>query len=173
MTTTSRGFTLVETLVAITIVALAIVGPLYAVQQGLNASRSARDQLIAASLAQEGLEFVRNIRDENYLYNLANPASPRAWLSGLDGNAGSENCFTNDCVIDATQRTVSDTVLPLYLSASGLYNQAGSGNATPYTRTVRLTTISATEVRVTVTMSWRTRNVPYTTTVSEILNNWL
>lgn len=178
MKTGARGFTLVETLVAITVIATAITGPLYAVQQSLNASRSARDQLIASSLAQEGVEFVRNMRDGNSLRNMQAPGS-RNWLSTFDGTAGGAasyaNCITAPCVIDATQYTVSRTITPLYLSATNLYNQQQSGTATPFTRTVLLTAVagSVTEMTVTVTVSWSTKNVPYTVTITERLHNWL
>lgn len=173
-----RGFTLVETLVAITVVVMAIVGPLYIVQQSLNVSRSARDQLVASSLAQEGVEFVRGARDSNYIRNLATPGS-RTWLASFDGTAGgtasSANCITADCVIDATQGTVSRTITPLYLSSTGLYNQAGSGTQTAFTRTIRLTAVSgsATEMTLTVTVTWTTKGVPYTMTLTERLHNWL
>ncbi|MBU2104032.1 prepilin-type N-terminal cleavage/methylation domain-containing protein [Patescibacteria group bacterium] len=167
-----KGFTLVETLVAITIIALALVGPFYAVQQSLNASRSARDQLIASSLAQEGVEYVRAIRDGNYLFNIQNPNSLRSWLYGLNGTGG-RNCIAADCVVDATQGTVNTVITPLYVTSGGIYNQQNSGTVTPFTRKIRLTTISVTEVRVTVTMTWMTRTVPYTFTVTETLNDWL
>lgn len=175
---TPKGFTLVETLVAITVVVMAIVGPLYVVQQSLNVSRSARDQLVASSLAQEGVEFVRGARDSNYIRNLASPGS-RTWLAGFDGTVGGTatyaDCIAADCVIDATQNTVSRTITPLYLSATGLYNQAGSGTQTAYTRRIRLTAVpgSATEMTLTVTVTWTTRGVPYTITLTERLHNWL
>lgn len=155
-----RGFTLVETLVAITIIALAITGPFYAVQQALNASRASRDNLIASSLAQEGLEYVRSIRDGNYLGGVA-------WLSGL------ASCYAVPCTIDPTQNQIRTSVAPLYLSSQGLYNQASSGTVTPFTRTMQLTTVSANEVRVTIIMTWQTRGVPHTMTLSESLHNWL
>lgn len=167
-----KGFTLVETLVAITIIALALVGPFYAVQQSLNASRSARDQLIASSLAQEAIEYVRSIRDGNYLYNLQNPGATHSWLYGLDGTGG-RNCIAADCVVDAKQGTVNTAITPLYINSANVYNQQGAGTVTPFTRRVRLTVVSVSEVRVTVTMSWMTRTVPYTTTVTETLHNWL
>ena len=114
-TITQRGFTLVETLVAITIIALAIVGPLYAVQQSLNVSRVSRDQLVASALAQEAVEYVRSIRDGNYLYNLRTGAA-RSWLYGIDGTAGSTNCSIARCVVDPTQNTVSRSISPLRTS---------------------------------------------------------
>jgi len=173
-TTPMRGFTLVETLVAITVVVTALVGPLYAVQQALNASRSARDQLVASSLAQEGVEYVRGIRDSNYLYVLRT-SSARSWLFGVDGTGGSVNCITAACVIDPTQNTVSRTIGPLYLSSTNLYNQAGSGTATKFTRTVQVAPVSGsvTEVTVTVIVTWTTKSQTRNVTITERLHNWL
>lgn len=173
--TPMRGFTLVETLVAITVVVTAMVGPLYAVQQSLNASRTAREQLVASSLAQEGMEYVRGLRDSNYLYVLANPGSGRSWLFGVNGTGGSVNCITAACVVDPTQNTVSRTIAPLYLSATNLYNQAGSGTQTIYTRRVQLTAVpgSVSEMVVTVTVTWTTKSQTRNVTITERLHNWL
>ncbi|MES2668746.1 MAG: hypothetical protein V4644_03610 [Patescibacteria group bacterium] len=177
----SYGFTLVETLVAITVILTALVGPLYAVQQSLSTSRSAREQLIASSLAQEAVEFVRGIRDSNYIYN-TNAGGSRNWLAGLDGTQGaytSVDCFQGDCVIDSTTNSASRTVSTLYLSAGdNLYNQSG-GTLTPYTRTVRLEVVPGStkflgpEVKLTVTVSWSSRGQARSVVISERLHNWL
>ena len=172
-TRTMRGFTLVETLVAITIIATALVGPFYAVQQALNASRNARDQLIATSLAQEGVEYVRSIRDSNYLYNNVN-VTPRSWLYRLDGTGGSDCLDTaGGCVVDPAKDRVSTSITSLYLNSDDVYNQQGEGTPTVFRRTVRLTTVTVTEVLVTVTVDWTTKGQARSSTVSETLNNWL
>src|SRR5688572_14888059 len=83
----SQGFTFVETLVAIAILLMAIAAPLTLGSQGLAASRVARDQVIATYLAQEAIEYARNIRDGNTL--AGNP-----WLQGL------EDCIDDICMLD-------------------------------------------------------------------------
>ncbi|HVW71863.1 MAG TPA: type II secretion system protein, partial [Candidatus Paceibacterota bacterium] len=95
-----HAFTLVETLVAITVVSLAILAPFDAIQRVVNASRLAKDNLIASELAQEGLEYVRFIRTSNYL-----DGDPL--FQGLDNTAsarfGTSNCKNNNyCDLDAT-----------------------------------------------------------------------
>lgn len=177
---TPRGFSLVETMVAIAIVAITIIGPLYALQQGVVASYAARDRLVASALAQEGLEFVHGVRDNNYLYNLALPATPRSWFYGLDGTDGSPNCTVGaKCTVDMVTKLVtlcSGSCPVLNLASTGLYNHApvsGSNIATRFTRTVTITPISAREMQVSVTISWVTSKIPYTMTISANMQNWL
>jgi prepilin-type N-terminal cleavage/methylation domain-containing protein len=163
--TMNRGFTLVETLVAIAILMIAIVGPYYSVQQAIMASNVARDQLIASSLAQEGAEYVYFLRDSNYLKG-------SSWLTGLT------TCqSTNGCTVDPSQSAIaacSSSGCPaLKLSTSDLYTQTGSYPVTRFTRTVKLQAVSATEERVMVTVTWNTEHHDYSVNVVEDLYNWL
>jgi prepilin-type N-terminal cleavage/methylation domain-containing protein len=178
----TRAFTLVETLVAIAVVSLAIVGPLHVVQGVLQSSYTARDQLIAAALAQEGVEYVRSLRDSNFIYNVHNSGT-RQWLYGLDGNGG-PNCYSSNCVIDVGQQQVSGQPAAVYnsskctnrpqlfLSANNLYNEACSGTPTKFTRVIRLTLISPTETLLTVTVTW-TGHGSYSVVLKEDLRDWL
>ena len=183
-----QGFTLVETLVAIAILTMTIVGPYQITGSVLSSAYIARDQLVATGLAQEGIEYIRAIRDSNYLYNVHNTAS-LAWLSGLDGTNG-PNCFTNGCVVDPTQYPASVPFVagtsvidcgsgdatcstkPLYISSANLYNQQSSGTATPFVRKVLLRTVNSNETEITVTVTWSNHGV-HTVTLKENLQNWL
>src|SRR4051812_26467647 len=66
---TSAGFTLLETMVAVTLLSVAIVAPMSLTAQSLGSAYYARDEVTAFYLAQEGLEVVRNVRDNNILIN--------------------------------------------------------------------------------------------------------
>ena len=59
-----RGFTLVETLIAIAILLIAVVGPISLIGDALHKLYYAKDQMIAINLAQEGIEVVRQRRDD-------------------------------------------------------------------------------------------------------------
>ncbi|MCX6787230.1 MAG: prepilin-type N-terminal cleavage/methylation domain-containing protein, partial [Candidatus Kaiserbacteria bacterium] len=63
----NRGFTLIETMVAITILTLAVSGTFFTANSSMVASSIARDQLTASYFAQEGIELVRQARDNAYL----------------------------------------------------------------------------------------------------------
>ncbi len=85
-----RGLTLVETLVAISILTIAVVGPLGIIAQALHTSYYTRDQMTAYYLAQEAIEYVRNLRDnqsiaitKSFLDNPDVPILPGSWLNGV------------------------------------------------------------------------------------------
>jgi Tfp pilus assembly protein PilV len=58
-----KGFTLVETLVAVFILTFSIVILMKVVSDGLFSARYARNEITAIYLAQEALEYIRNDRD--------------------------------------------------------------------------------------------------------------
>lgn len=173
----TSGFTLVETLIAITVLTLSIVGPFQIVQGVLNSAYNARDQLIAAGLAQEGMEYVREIRDSNYLINAR--GGNVAWMNGFGTVGGNPDCYTHGCKVDPQARIIADcgavdcTGSPLTLhNASFRYNHQNSGLPTKFTRTVKLTTISTTEVLVTVTVTWENHGSK-SVVLTEYFRNWL
>ena len=71
-----KGFTLIETIVAVGIIVIGLVSALTLITTSLFYVSNIGDRLIAANLAAEGLEVVRNIRDNNWLQSLS-------WNNGL------------------------------------------------------------------------------------------
>lgn len=129
------GFTIIETLVAITILMISIAGPLTIAHKGLLAAIFTRDQVVASYLAQDIIEYLKNMRDNNILRGEAD------WLRGFgtctesspckaDTRAGDPTGTTNNMVANCDKS--SATSCGLYLSSTG-YGTTGSG--TPiYTR---------------------------------------
>ena len=162
-----RAFTLLETLVAVAVLLMALLGPFSIAQQSLRSAYYARDQVTAFYLAQEGIEFVRAIRDQNYL-------SGNEWLSGFD-----TTCTNTPCVVDFPNFTYTacpaGVCPPVRMSAAGgLYNHE-SGEVSPFTRQVTLTASDTNPslVIVSVTISWKSAGVSRIFTLEERLFNWL
>jgi prepilin-type N-terminal cleavage/methylation domain-containing protein len=168
-----KGFTLVETLVAVMILATAIAGPLSIASRALNNSVVAKDQIIAYFLAEDALEYVRYARDTNTL-------GGNDWLSGSGGTTAGVDLTpcqgASGCYVDTTTNSYTDSrgnnpIAPIACDASGgcpllyydttnsfyTYNDA-SGNSTIvpslFTRTITLNNISTTEQQLTITVTW-------------------
>lgn len=157
-----RGFTLVEALVAISIVLIAVTGPLTIVAKNLVFAQFARDQITAFYLAQDAVEFVRNKRDNNTL-------AGQGWLEGLSA------CISETCIVDSAADTVTrcgTSCDPLRLSTFGIYGYI-SGPNTIFTRAVSINEISSgQEATIDVTITWDQGAVERNFTIREHILNW-
>ncbi|MBU6388705.1 prepilin-type N-terminal cleavage/methylation domain-containing protein [Patescibacteria group bacterium] len=189
-----RAFTLIETMIAVAILTLAVAGPLFTASRAIVAAATARDQLTASYLAQEGVEYVRAVRDNAYLaaYGGAN-ASSVAWSSFLS-TMSSCNATSNSavaCALDPVARGMGvgsgfslqpctiGACAPLYLANNGTTNyyttNPNASNLIPttsFTRTVQVFDASAADERVVSTVSWSYHEIPYSVTVYDHLTPW-
>jgi prepilin-type N-terminal cleavage/methylation domain-containing protein len=99
-----RGFSILETLVAIAILLIATTGPMVFAQQSLRAARLSRDQVTAFYLAQDAIEFVKHIRDENSLVG-----SRADWLAGLEECYSVETDPQDGCQVSVPEWSAGDT----------------------------------------------------------------
>jgi prepilin-type N-terminal cleavage/methylation domain-containing protein len=183
----ARGFTLIETLVAVTILTLAVSGPLFVASRALVAAQNARHQLIATYLAQEGIEYVRAMRDREFI--VARSAgganvSETAWDSFANGsNAGSiAGCRTSDCIYDVTRFAGVGPGLALqpctncaplrFATTTGTYAYDSASPVTPYTRVIRAQLITGSDMLITSTVRWTTRLTTYQVTITDHLTPW-
>lgn len=188
MKKTNSGFTLIETMIAVSILALAVAGPLVTASRALVAANTARDQLTASYLAQEAVEYVRLMRDNTFLETRAGGGSSAdAWANFVSGSlAGSITaCRASACTLDPARAmgTGSGFALaacsgasctPLYL-ANGIYTQQSNiagATQTLFTRTVQATDVSATDERITATVTWNSHGTQFTITVTDHLTPW-
>ena len=162
-----KGMTLVETLVAISVLMVAVSGALTLANKSLQTGRITKDRMVATYLAEEGVELVRNIRDENFL-------AGTNWINGLNGVCTN----TNGCRIDATNMVVSScsaTCPPLnYDDATGIYAYNGAWPDSPFVRIIKVDTIPSApdEILVTVTVSWTHGLITNNFVLKDILFNW-
>src|SRR3989344_4010636 len=113
----SKGQTLVELMIAMSVMSIGLLGILAVLSQSLGLNRVAADQYVAANLAAEGIEVVKNIADSNILKD-------RPWNRGLNGKGGVEHNS------DALNRDWANQNLK-FDSATGFYNYS-AGAATNF-----------------------------------------
>ncbi len=167
---TKRAFTLIETFVASAILLVSLAGPLSIAAQALRSSYYARDQVTAFYLAQEGLEYVRAKRDQNYL---ASPAQP--WMNGL--MTGEVCTAPAVCTIDFPNFThrvcVAGVCAPILVDQTTFLFNTQTGVPSLYTRKLSISQVNADEVSARVTVSWVSAGINRTFTISENFFNWL
>ncbi|MHB8860704.1 MAG: type IV pilus modification PilV family protein [Minisyncoccota bacterium] len=191
---TSKGFTLIETMVAVTILALAISGPLLAASRAIVAAEVSRDQLTASYLAQEGIEYVRAMRDDEYLklYVSAGGDTTAAWgkflnvISACRSSAANPQACSFDPVgtggVPSLSLCSAGVCPQLHLANNGQTNYYTTNPSAPniipttaFTRTIRVvdaSTNGATDVRIVSTVTWSFHGTPYTVTVTDHLTPW-
>lgn len=154
-----RGFTLIETLVAVSILTVAIVAPMTLTQQSLSSAYYARDQIAAYNLAQEGIESVRAIRDGQIL---AISQSASSGSIDLFGTIPVNQDFTIDG-LDTDPATAMETCPSgcphLQLSPDGsLYGYGAGWVETKFTRVLKASYVTGTtdEIKLSSTVSWET-----------------
>lgn len=186
---TTEGFTLVETLVAIAVLVLGILGAFTAAQSGISSAILSKDQVIAFYLAAEGIEQIRNIRDENALNGLP-------WLTGI-ADLGNDPCNFNSgnsktCMADAFNNTHLTRCsnnwgsCPLVQTDpnTGAYGYFLNGVNSIYSREIQVYPISpagcgntnnpntCTEVSILVKVTWGKGLVTRTFNARENILNW-
>lgn len=149
------GFTLVETLVAISLLLLVIIGPMTIAQKGIKNAYFANEQTTAVFLAQEAIEAVRALRDAQGMRALADEGGADDWLVEL------ENTCSDGCAYVSEDRAFEECVennnCRLQLKSNGKYAYDGDVNSnSPFTRTVVVNDDNSDDgyVAVTVSVTW-------------------
>jgi len=167
----ASAFTLIETLIAITLTTVVITAVTGLILSTLFANQRNLHSLQAMYLAEESLEAVRFMRDSNSLQNYSWNGGEALWGANFDVSDGSEielklseeeicpPCFsftTSDT--DATVTT--DNGIEYLRTLTFKPVEDGDGN------------VLAGAVEVTATVSWSERALPRSVELSTYLTNW-
>src|SRR3989344_5123137 len=158
-----KGFSLLETTVAVAILVAAVIGPLTLASSSIKASSQAKNNLVAAGLAQEGVELMRNFRANNVFKGFA-------WTAGMDSCFSAAGCQIDASNFEITACGVSCLNLN-FEQNSGLYSY-GAGVPTIFIRTIKIEAVSGNEIKMEVSVAWQERFGPQKFTLEEHLLNW-
>jgi len=152
-----KGFTMVELIVSIFILAVAILGSYYAFYQMVTTTALVSSRLTAAYLAQEGMEVVRNIRDTNWLKG-------NAWDDQILCSFGCEADYASVALVASTNRFLN-------IDSADFYSYS-SGTPTKFKRRITVTSPGTDILDVAVQIQWDERGSSYTFSAEEYLYNW-
>lgn len=175
------GFSLVETIVAVAIIILAIIGPLSLASRGIISAEYSRDQMRAYYLAEEGLEYVHYVRDVNILNK-----NPDGWLGGFsncnvaaNSSAGcgvDPNVNDSSNIRDCFNPEITPSVCNLFFdSDAGTYTHNSTNNqSTIFRRWLKIYDVTNTkEKQIVVSVEWKTGSLPpRTINVSSFITDW-
>ena len=185
--TKKSGFTLIETLVALSIFTVSILGMIVILADGTSNVSYAKSKTISTYLSQEGVELVRNLRDEYTLNGQGWARFKQKVTTPL-----LEDCVGAGCIayIDpATYATVIQECPPssgsiqgacppltrdISPASSGFYNYSNPSKPTAFQRVIRVMPMGVLgdELKVSSTVFWSYKGKNYTTVSSESLFNW-
>lgn len=185
----ASGFTLVEVMTAVMIMSIGLVGGLTLINYNLRNISSGEKKIVATSLAAEGIELARNVRDTNWLQE-----SAANWNLDIEGINSSNTTIKFFCggddhrQIPSSPQTLTacgeDCRMYVYTKTAnpGLgaqcysddFNKPGySKVATNFYRLITLDNESSVDhVKVQVDVKWVSGTQTYNVTASEILYNW-
>lgn len=165
---TKSGFTLIEALVAISVLVMSLTGPLTLAIKSISEAKISQNQMIAFYLAQEAEEYIRNRRDSNFL-------SGANWLTGLN------NCWVaNGCIVDIPNNQIINCggggCPNIKYDDSGQYYNYANGQNTIFKRTINIDRINIggglDEAKVAVTVEWPEKFGVKSFTLEDHLFNW-
>ena len=169
----SRGFTIVETLVAIAVLMIAIAGPLVIANNGLVAAQNAKNQMTASFLAQESMMVIKNIKDSNISVLGAN-----SWLDGLVACSSNSTSGCDASAIDSPRISSCPSTpnpvggCPLYMIDTGYSHTYNPLRPVQFFRYVTLKGVSCVngspgaECTLSVTVTWYEGSVPENVTLN-------
>lgn len=135
------GFTLIEAMVALVILTTALIPALFLSTQATNVSFSIKNNLTATNLAQEGVEVVRAIRDNN-------------WFQSYPFDT---NLTDGQWRVDWYSETlIALGANPVLKVNTGLYNYS-LGTDSIFKRTITITKTNAAELKIVSDVTWTER----------------
>lgn len=157
-----KGFTLLETIISVSILAAMVVGSLALISKSTQSVYLSQNKLIASYLAQEGIEIVRNVRDGN-------------WKNGNDWDEDLLDCV--NCEMDYTMNVLADETMeggdPYLKLENNFYNySSGVDKNTIFKRHISVSSVSGEQKQVISEIVWQYRGVDYDLAVTAFLYIW-
>jgi hypothetical protein len=174
-----KGLTIIEIIITVFILSVAIIGIYSAFSVMATLTSDIFDTFVAASLAQEGVEVIRSVRDNNWLSGVS-------WYDGLSGcDAGCEIDYKagTPLGVKPNQHLYGSVGDYLNINSNGMYSyEITNSTKTKFKRKVTIIFLpTSTEpiAEVSVQVYWDQKptllnptGAPGSISVTEYLYNW-
>jgi len=174
-----------EVIVVIFIISIGLVSVLSLVTQNVKVEYVNKNMIMASQLAQEGLELVRNVRDNNWI-------AKDDWKTGSAAGSDTDIIQDNNYAISINNDTgnidifdvsgsglsgLNDSKTKLYLDGNGFYrhyNLPGVATSTIFSRIITIDEIAGDDsyITITCTVQWKIKMNTYKYALQTRLYNW-
>lgn len=160
----NKGFSLIEVVIGLSIICVGLISVLALMNGTINAQYKNKNVLIASQLAQEGIEIVRNKRDENWLNE------PNPFDQDITGTYAAD--YRGIPAGKIAVADINDANARLRLNNQGLYTFDNSAtNTTIFSRILEVNTASGSS-SVKCTVSWNEKGGSNVFIVQDYLYDW-
>lgn len=159
-----RGITLLESILAVGLIMAVVIGSITMGIYTTRLGRSSDNKIVALNLAREGIEYVRNLRDSNWL-------NDRAWDEGIEAKTYILSQYLNDSdkwISEFTELTAGVSK-NLKINSDGIYNHE-SGEETNFSRSITIT--KGSDIGVVSKVEWLENGRPRDFILEENLYDW-
>lgn len=164
----NRGFTLIETLIAIVIFSISLVSLMAVASQGIRSSRNAKESLMAQYFAQEGVEYVRNLRDASFL----SLEGISTWTDVFTGCIDTATPCAVDLLTDDLVSCSVDSICDIRKVGDQYLQNTSSGTDTGFDREIYISEIESGEVEVRAIVTWSDGRLEREVVIREYLLLW-
>ena len=164
-TKSEKGFSLAELVIVLGILTMGLLGIASLILQNMQVENLTKNYLIASVLAQEGVELVRNIRDENWI---ANP--PVDWLLDIGPGTFAVD-YRGRSSVNTTPNINGEPGTQLFLNSSNLYSHFSTIRNTGFYRLITVVD-EGDYILLTSDVMWAGRFGERHYTVNTTLYNW-
>ena len=163
-----RGQLLIESMVSISIVVIGILGIVILLSRSAAINTKVVNRFIAANLAGEGIEIVKNLIDRNIVRNVTQGNVP--WNVGI---------ATGNYEVDFESQDLGSEISGLRFlhfdsdleGGIGFY-QYSSGNPTIFKRKIGIEELETHEIRVSSIITWSLKGKDFSITLEDRFFNW-
>ncbi|MFT5280954.1 MAG: prepilin-type N-terminal cleavage/methylation domain-containing protein [Flavobacteriaceae bacterium] len=174
----TKGFTLLETIVALFIMSTAMSALVFITLEGVNNTTFVKDRLTANFLAQEGVELVRNIRDVHVRFVSAGQDRGASWNTFT---TFMNPCIMTDCTIDPIKSSIDSNIVKackgtcpfLTMDSAEYVYSYGSGDDTKFKRFIRIYEAQQGQLFVISRVEWSHGTKNQKADASVLLTDWL
>jgi len=160
-----KAFTLIEIIVVLFIISLALLGIISLIVQSIRAQDYNKKVVIANQLSQEGIELIRQVRDNNWKNSVP-------FYTNLSDTIGLRNTYYMDYNDSLPNLLINSDDSVLQINANGFFVHSNLYDDSIFSRDIQVELVDTTHLRVISTVYWTSLGISQDYATETLLYDW-